>query len=152
MKRMIALLVSAVMCLCSCSAVFDTLNEETATEITETAVFGDYTLTLGEGEVKYSDIYDKNFLIVHAVFTNAGEPEYAYACFAVRAFQNDVSLDLYDGTICDIDTNLTTEIRNGASLDVAYCFPIEDMSEVEVIVGSPTADRKTIGKRVYKLS
>ena len=150
MKRMIALLVSAVMCLSSCGAVLDNLNEEA--EITEKAVFGDYTLVLGEGEVKYSDIYDKDFLIVHAVFTNAGEPEYAYACFAVRAFQNDVGLDLYDGTVCDVDTNLTTEIRNGASLNVAYCFPIEDMSEVEVIVGSPTADRITIGKKVYKLS
>ena len=73
---------------------------------------------------------------------------YAYCSFAVRAFQNDVQID----EISDIngdEASLIKEIKNGESISVAYVFKMEDDSQVEVLIGEPTADQTTIGRQEY---
>ncbi len=66
--------------------------------------------------------------------------------FAVRAFQNEIE-DCSD--INGAEANLIQEVKNGATLEVSYVFKLVDDSEVEVLVGEPTADQTTIGKAVY---
>ena len=145
MKRFILILVSFVL-LCSLVGCGDTA--EPPKELTETATFEDFTLTLGEAE-RFTDNNGNEMLRVHAVYTNNGQdPYYAASCFAVRAFQNDVELDRYFSVDGEED-NMAKEIRNGQSIDVLYFFALGDNSEVEVLIGEPTADMKSIGRRVY---
>ena len=47
--------------------------------------------------------------------------------------------------------NLTTEVKNGKSIDVIYFYQLVDMSPVEILIGSPTAEQTTIGKQTYTL-
>ena len=112
-------------------------------ELTETAVYEDFTLVLGESEITDGRI------TIHATYTNASQdPYYAFSCFAVRAFQNDKALK----DVSDVNGDqaaLIKEIKNGQSLEVTYVFELEDTSPVEVLVGEPTADMTTIGKRLY---
>ena len=87
---------------------------------------------------------------VKATFTNASaEPNYALSGFAVRAFQNDTELteawERFD------DHNLTTEVKDGQSISVIYYFELADNSEVEVLIGEPTADQTTVGKKSYSI-
>lgn len=91
----------------------------------------------------------KQVLKVSAVYTNDNEePLYAASCFSVRAFQNDAELtDCSD--INGAEAELAREVKNGKSLNVSYAFELEDESEVEVLVGTPTADEETIAKGVY---
>lgn len=142
MKRFVLILIS-VMLMCGLVGC-----GETQGELTETASFQDFTLTLGEAE-RFTDNNGAEMLRVHAVFTNnSQDPYYAYSCFAVRAFQNDVELDEYD-TANGEEDNKAREIKNGQSVDVLYFFALTDNSEVEVLVGEPTADMKSIGRKIY---
>lgn len=89
------------------------------------------------------------FLKVNAVYTNSKQtPQYGSSAFAVRAFQNDTELN--DWSFSQEDTgNLATEVRNGASVNVSFLFELADNTEVEVLIGTPTADMETIGKTIY---
>lgn len=69
-------------------------------------------------------------------------------CFVVRAFQNDTELtDCTD--INGDESSLIVEVKNGASVEVSYVFELADESEVEVLIGTPTADQDTIGRAIY---
>lgn len=145
MKRIVLFLISFVL-LGSLVGCGDTAQPQK--ELTETAAFEDFILTLGEAE-RFTDNNGNEMLRVHAVYTNnSQDPYYAASCFAVRAFQNDVELDRYYSVDGEED-NMATEIRNGKSIDVLYFFALGDTSEVEVLVGEPTADMKSIGRRIY---
>ena len=86
---------------------------------------------------------------VNATYTNnSQDPYYAASCFAVRAFQNDKELDEYTNVNGEED-NLEKKIKNGETIEVSYCFALTDDSEVEILIGTPTADMETIGKQVY---
>jgi hypothetical protein len=121
---------------------------ETTKEVTETAVYEDFTLVLGDAE-KFTDETGREMVRVHATYTNdSSDPYYALSCFAVRAFQNDKELTEYTDINGD-EAALIREVKNGQSLEVAYVFGLEGGSEVEVLVGTPTADEQTIGRQVY---
>ena len=38
---------------------------------------------------------------------------------------------------------------NGKNIEVSYAFKLVSDKEVEVLIGTPTADEETIGKKVY---
>lgn len=113
-------------------------------ELTNTAVYQDFTLVLGEAERV------GNTIIVHATYTNASkDPYYALCCFAVKAFQNNKEItDISD--INGKQAALIHEIKNGQTIDVTYAFKLEDKSAVEILIGEPTAAQTTIGKAVYE--
>ncbi len=143
MKKILALVgvLLLVFALVSCDSA-------PSSELTNVGTFEDFTLELGSAEITTS--YDgRQALRVHAVYTNnSQDPYYALSCFAVRAFQNNKELE--DCTDINGDeAALSQEIKNGASLDVAYMFILEDESPVEVLVGEPTAEQKTIAKANY---
>ena len=76
------------------------------------------------------------------------EPLYALSAFAVRAFQNDKELaDASD--INGDEASLIQEVKDGRSISVTYVFVLDDDSPVEVLIGEPTADQTTIGKKLY---
>ena len=57
----------------------------------------------------------------------------------MNAFQNDKKLK----EVTDIngkDKNLTVEIKNGKNIEVSYAFKLVSDKEVEVLIGTPTAD------------
>lgn len=99
--------------------------------------------------VKATDEEGNNIIRINAVFTNNNEePLYGSSCFAVRAFQDDKELeDMTD--INGEDKNLIVEIKNGKSIDVSYAYKLDSDKDVEVLVGTPTADQDTIGKKTY---
>ena len=41
------------------------------------------------------------------------------------------------------------EVKDGQSISVTYVFVLDDDSPVEVLIGEPTADQTTIGKKLY---
>lgn len=157
MKRFVLILITLVLACVSvgCGEIVMELAKEVTpsedVELTETATYQDFNLTLGEGEQITGNDGEK-ILKVHAVFTNNGQdPYYAYSCFAVRAFQNDIALDEYY-SVTDEKDNKDTEIRNGKSIEVLYYFALTDDSEVEVLIGEPTAAMKSIGRKDYPLN
>jgi hypothetical protein len=121
---------------------------ETPKEVTNTAVYEDFTLVLGDAE-KFTDAAGQEMLRVYATYTNSSsDPYYSYSCFAVRAFQNDVEL-ADNSDINGSEAALISEVKNGQSIEVTYVYALKDESEVEVLVGTPTADEETIGRQVY---
>ena len=112
-------------------------------EITETAVYEDFTLVLGDAE------FADGLIFVHASFTNKSQdPYYAASCFAVRAFQEDKQIN--DASDINGDqAELIREIKNDETIEVTYVFELQNDSDVEVVVGEPTADMTTIGKKLY---
>ncbi len=117
-------------------------------EITNIAVFEDCHLELKEATTYTSD-EGQNMIRVSAIYTNnSTEPLYAACCFSVRAFQNDIQL----ADCSNINGNeaaLIQEIKDGQSLEVYYVFELPEESEVEILIGTPTADQETIGKQTY---
>lgn len=91
-------------------------------------------------------------LLVNAVFTNnTSEGIYAMSAFAVNAFQNDTQIE----DISDINgdqSSLTTEVKDGQSIDVQYCFRLNDDSPVEIDICEPTADQNKLGGTTYTLN
>lgn len=123
-------------------------GEVTQQELTNVGTYDDCVLELKNAEVFTTD-EGQQMVKVYATYTNNGEePLYALCCFAVRAFQNDIELDEYSNINGD-EAELTREIKNGASIDVAYVFELPEEAEIEVLIGTPTADMDTIGKQVY---
>ena len=123
-------------------------EEAPSKELTNTAVYEDFTLVLGDAE-KFTDDTGMNMVRVYATYTNnSQDPYYAASCFAVRAFQNDKELDEYTNVNGEED-NLAREIRKGETIEVSYCFALDDDSEVEILIGTPTADMETIGRQIY---
>ena len=121
-------------------------SAQQAKEITNVGTWNDYTLEPLDADVDEAN----NMIKVKATFTNASaEPNYALSGFAVRAFQNDTELteawERFD------DHNLTTEVKDGQSISVIYYFELADNSEVEVLIGEPTADQTTVGKKSYSI-
>lgn len=86
---------------------------------------------------------------VEATYTNKNaEPLYALSAFAVRAFQNDKELrDISD--INGDEASLIQEVKDGQCVSVNYAFILDDDSEVEILIGEPTADQTTIGQKTY---
>lgn len=118
-------------------------------ELTETAEYEDFTLVLGEAE-RFTDDTGRNLVRINATYTNASQdPYYVLSCFAVRAFQNDKQIEDVSN-INDGEAALIREIKNGETIEVSYVFELEDESAVEVLVGEPTADQTTIGRKLYE--
>ena len=117
-------------------------------ELTNIGEYEGCKLELLDAKVVQSE-NGKQVLKVNAVYTNNNEePLYAACSFAVRAFQNDVELtDSSD--INGDEAELIREVKNGKSLNVTYAFELGDKSEVEVLIGTPTADEETVGKNIY---
>lgn len=139
MKKVL-LLIAVVLLLAGCGA------EEK--ELTNIGEYEGCKLELLDANVVQSED-GKQILKVNAVYTNDNEdPLYAACSFAVRAFQNDEELTECSDINGD-EAELIREIRNGKSLNVTYAFELEDESEVEVLIGTPTADEETVGKSVY---
>lgn len=117
-------------------------------ELTETGVYEDFTLTLESAE--RFEVEGVSYARVHVTYTNkSSDPYYALCCFSVRAFQNDTEI----ADVSDINGNEATlikEVKNGQSVEVTYVFELVDESAVEVLIGEPTAECKTIGRAVYE--
>lgn len=143
MKRLFAML-----CMLATVFSFTGCAETTQQELTNVGIYENNMLELKNAEVFTND-EGQQMVRVYATYTNnAEDPMYALSCFAVRAFQNDVELnESYD--INGDESELTREIKNGASIDVSYVFELSEESEVEVLIGTPTADMETIGRQVY---
>lgn len=95
-------------------------------------------LIFSSGEKLPSHTTQTDILLTHS----------APPCFVVRAFQNDTELtDCTD--INGDESSLIVEVKNGASVEVSYVFELADESEVEVLIGTPTADQDTIGRAIY---
>ncbi|SFB15410.1 protein of unknown function [Acetitomaculum ruminis DSM 5522] len=119
---------------------------DTAQEVSDYAEYEKWSLQLKDSFIDE----ENNSLHINATYTNnSEEPTYAASCFAVRAFQNDK--ELTESVYLNGEDNLATEVRNGQSVDVIYSFELTDRSEAEVLVGEPTAEQATIGKKVYNL-
>lgn len=142
MKKILSILCAAMMVLSMTGCGTE------QTELTNTAVYEDWQLEL-TGAEKFTTDEGQQCVRVTGVYTNnSADPEYGLACFAVRAFQSDKELtDCTD--INGDESSLTVEVKNGTSIDVAYVFELTDESEVEVLIGTPTADQDTIGKAIY---
>lgn len=120
-------------------------------ELTNVAKYEDYTLTLDGATIETTD-EGGNVIRVSATYTNnSSEPSYAYSCFSVRAFQNDTQIT-ETSDINGNEANLIKEVKDGKSLSVTYVFELMDDSEVEVLVGEPTADCTTIAKETFPIS
>ena len=143
MKKITAVWIVLMMLLATvaCGAVAQTEPKE---EISETAVYQDFTLVLGDAE------FADGLVKVHATYTNKSQdPYYALCCFAVRAFQDDKQIsDASD--INGDEAALIREIKNGETIDVTYVFELQGESPVEVLIGEPTADMTTIGRKIYE--
>lgn len=143
MKRLFTML-----CMLTMVFSFTGCAETIQQELTNVGTYENNVLELKNAEVFTND-EGQQMVRVYATYTNnAEDPMYALSCFAVRAFQNDVELnESYD--INGDESELTREIKNGASIDVSYVFELPEESEVEVLIGTPTADMETIGRQVY---
>lgn len=116
-------------------------------ELTNIGEYNGSTIELLDANVIMNE--QGRFLKVDAIYTNNNfDPLYASSAFAVRAFQNDTELD--DWSYSQEDSgNMSREVKNGASVNVSFLFLLSNNSEVEVLIGTPTADMETIGKAIY---
>ena len=142
MKKIFAVL-SSVLLMLSLSACTGA-NQE----LTNVAIYEDWQLELQTAEV-FTDDEGNRRVRVNAVYTNdSQEPLYALCSFAVRAFQNDIELNDYSD-INGGEAELIREVKNGKSINVSYVFDYPQDTQIEVLVGSPTADMETLGKQTY---
>lgn len=144
MKKLITLLLAMVMIF----TVTACGSTETQKQLTNTAEYDNSILELEEANVVTTDNGDK-VVKVEATYTNKNaEPLYALSAFAVRAFQNDKELtDISD--INGDEASLIQEVKDGQCVSVNYAFILDDDSEVEILIGEPTADQTTIGQKTY---
>lgn len=147
-KSRVAYIVATMLLIVSLSGC-GTESQESP-ELTNTGVYDGYTLTL-ESATPETDDTGKQLIRVNATYKNDNSnPAYAYSCFSVRAFQNGQELT----EISDIngsESELIKEIQTGESLDVSYLYELSDNSDVEILIGEPTADETTIGKLTQSL-
>lgn len=144
MKKLITLLLVMVMIF----TVTACGSTETQKQLTNTAEYDNSILELEEANIVTTDNGDK-VVKVEATYTNKNaEPLYALSAFAVRAFQNDKELtDISD--INGDEASLIQEVKDGQCVSVNYVFILDDDSEVEILIGEPTADQTTIGQKTY---
>lgn len=147
-KSKVAYIVATMLLIVSLSGC-GTESQESP-ELTNTGVYDGYTLTL-KSATPETDDSGKQLIRVNATYKNDNsDPAYAYSCFSVRAFQNGQELT----EISDIngsESELIKEIQTGESLDVSYLYELSDNSDVEILIGEPTADETTIGKLTQSL-
>lgn len=147
-KSRVAYIVATMLLIVSLSGCGTESHE--SPELTNTGVYDGYTLTL-ESATPETDDTGKQLIRVNATYKNDNSnPAYAYSCFSVRAFQNGQELT----EISDIngsESELIKEIQTGESLDVSYLYELSDNSDVEILIGEPTADETTIGKLTQSL-
>lgn len=117
-------------------------------ELTNVAEYEDCVLSLEQASTDTLDSGEKVVKVVATYTNNGSEPLYAYCSFAVRAFQHDKQIEEISNINGD-ESSLIQEIKNGSSISVTYVFKLVDESEVEVLVGEPTADQTTIAKQTY---
>lgn len=144
MKKLITLLLAMVMIFTGTACG----STETQKQLTNTAEYDNSILELEEANIVTTDNGDK-VVKVEATYTNKNaEPLYALSAFAVRAFQNDKELtDTSD--INGDEASLIQEVKDGQCVSVNYAFILDDDSEVEILIGEPTADQTTIGQKTY---
>lgn len=151
------LCIAAVSGLAACSSGgsnTDTTKESAASATkpadTSVAVYEKTKLELKDASKTTLDDGTKAIL-VNATFTNDGSDGiYAMSAFAVNAFQNDTQIE--DASDINGDqASLTTEVKNGKSIDVQYCFKLSDDSPVEVDVCEPTADQNKLVEKTYTI-
>ena len=167
-KSKVAYIVATMLLIVSLSGC-GTESQESP-ELTNTGVYDGYTLTL-ESATPETDDSGKQLIRVNATYKNDNSnPAYAYSCFSVRAFQNGQELTEISfisvisviswpfwkarTEISDIngsESELIKEIQTGESLDVSYLYELSDNSDVEILIGEPTADETTIGKLTQSL-
>lgn len=144
MKKLVTLLLAMAMIftITACGST------ETQKQLTNTAEYDNSILELEEANIVTTDNGDK-VVKVEATYTNKNaEPLYALSAFAVRAFQNDKELtDISD--INGDEASLIQEVKDGQCVSVNYVFILDDDSEVEILIGEPTADQTTIGQKTY---
>ena len=153
MQKLVMLIMVIAVLLNGCVIEFaptDGSNKDggSKTELTRIAKYENTQLELLNG-ISFVSEDGKQMMRVRAVYTNNGEePMYALSSFSVRAFQDDVELtDCSD--INGDQATLIQEVKNGQSVEVEYIFETPGLSEVEVLIGTPTADEETIGRAVY---
>lgn len=123
-------------------------SNETEKQLTNQAEYENSVLELGEATIATTDNGDKVAKVEATYTNNDAEPLYALSAFAVRAFQNDKELaDASD--INGDEASLIQEVKDGQSISVTYVFVLDDDSPVEILIGEPTADQTTIGKKLY---
>lgn len=146
MKRVLAAVVCLVMVLALCACGSEAGDDKK--ELTSVGKYDKSVLELGDATIVTNDGGEKVVKVSATYSNNDTEPLYAYCSFAVRAFQNDVQLD----EVSDINGDeaaLIKEVKNGASVEVTYLFKMKADGPVEVLIGEPTADQATVGKKVY---
>ena len=144
MKKIFVLLLTVVMVL----TITACGSNETEKQLTNKAEYENSVLELGEATIFTSENGDKVAKVEATYTNNDAEPLYALSAFAVRAFQNDKELaDASD--INGDEASLIQEVKDGRSISVTYVFVLDDDSPVEVLIGEPTADQTTIGKKLY---
>lgn len=144
MKKIFVLLLTVVMVL----TITACGSNETEKQLTNKAEYENSVLELGEATIFTSENGDKVAKVEATYTNNDAEPLYALSAFAVRAFQNDKELaDASD--INGDEASLIQEVKDGQSISVTYVFVLDDDSPVEVLIGEPTADQTTIGKKLY---
>lgn len=144
MKKIFVLLLTVVMVL----TITACGSNETEKQLTNKAEYENSVLELGEATIFTSENGDKVAKVEATYTNNDAESLYALSAFAVRAFQNDKELaDASD--INGDEASLIQEVKDGRSISVTYVFVLDDDSPVEVLIGEPTADQTTIGKKLY---
>lgn len=143
MKKFIAVWIALMMLLVTVACSSEVQNEPNKA-ITETAVYQDFILVLGDAE------FTDGLIKVHATYTNKSQdPYYALCCFTVRAFQNDKQINDASDINGD-EAALIREIKSGETIDVTYVFELQGDAPVEIFIGEPTADMATIGRKQYE--
>lgn len=144
MKKVFTLLLSIMMVL----TITACGSNETEKQLTNKAEYENSVLELGEATIATTDNGDTVVKVKATYTNNDAEPLYALSAFAVRAFQNDKEIaDASD--INGDEASLIQEVKDGQSISVTYVFVLDDDSPVEVLIGEPTADQTTIGKKLY---
>jgi hypothetical protein len=161
MRKILNCLTAATMLFCMTFTLFgcaatdssDTSTVvENAEKITETAEYDDCIATILDAEIVDDD--GSPAMKVRFEYTNNGEEgTYFYGAFATKAFQDGIELDEiglnYESEECE---NLTVEIKDGAKLTCAMVFPLRSESDVEVIIGTPTADEETLAEKTFQVN
>lgn len=130
------------------SIFFSACGTSAPKELNNVAVYDNCVLSLEKASIETLESGEQVVKVVATYTNNGNEPLYAYCSFAVRAFQHDKQIDDISNINGD-ESSLIQEIKNGSSISVTYVFKLVDESEVEVLVGEPTADQTTIAKQTY---
>lgn len=127
------------------------------TETTDTTIgtVAEYEDTVAEikGAEFFADDNGDSMIRVRFDYTNNGaDGMYMYESFSVRAFQNDI--ELLEKTDINDDTDsskLIQEVKNGKTISGSYVFQLQNNTDVEVIVYSPTADEILLAKQMFNV-